>query len=332
MTSLVQLDPHTELRRLLRQLPLPLLPDGENFGVMMDALEFAADSRQGVIAVGAGDCGKSVALAWAAQEFEAGEMESAAADPAYRPRRVVRLNASIPKTSLELLKAIYKAAFDTDPILRVRGVLKGPSELLRELALRLREEDVAAVILDDADAVSVAMLEHVTGLMAVATDDHPDRLHGATETLVDGAVLPQGVGVLVCGTARLEQNLVTGSEIGNAWKKTVHLRAIAAAAVPGVMMQLLETWRFAAEHLGPDAWAKVVKEKVSFGRPVPIGSLDALARLYVRRAVLIAQESGQLLQRTTEIPWDEDLLSQVRKELHVPYSAYTPSLDVADAA
>ena len=100
---------------------MPLLVDGDQYAVILDALEFAADTRQGFVAFGAGDCGKSVMLAWAAQEFEQGERRAAARDPAYWPWRVVRLNASKPKTPLELLCALYRTALDTDPMLRVRG-------------------------------------------------------------------------------------------------------------------------------------------------------------------------------------------------------------------
>lgn len=155
-------------------------------------------------------------LAWAVQEFEQGERRLAAEDPAYRPRRVVRLNASKPKTPLELLCALYRAALDTDPILRVRGRGKGPSEVLRELVLRLRDEAVAVLVIDDADALSAELLELIAGLMAVATDDHPDRLAGGDLATSPTAVTPQGTGVVLAGTARLETTLTSGSEPGNA--------------------------------------------------------------------------------------------------------------------
>jgi hypothetical protein len=233
---------------------------------------------------------------------------------------------------VELLSAIYREALDTDPILRARGVLKGPSDLARELVLRLREEDVAVLILDDADALTPAMLEHVTGLMAVATDGHPDRLQAATETAADGTVLPQGVGVLIAGTARVEQTLSEGGELGNAWKKTVHVAALDAGSVPFVMTQLLPTWHVAATAMGDAAWAKFVKEKVSYGRAMPIGALDALARLFVRRSVLIAREEGRMMRDIHDVPWDEALMKQVRRELLVPSGTYVPGLGATKEA
>lgn len=44
--------------------------------------------------------------------------------------------------------------------------------------------------------------------------------------------------------------------------------------------------------MGAEAWGQFVKEMISYGRPMPIGAPDALARLYVRRSLLIAREIG----------------------------------------
>ncbi len=323
-----------EVHRLMRQMPLPLLVDGDQYAVLLDALEFAADSRQGVVAFGAGDCGKSVTLTWAAQEFEQGERRLAQQDPAYRPRRVVRLNASKPKTPIELLCALYRAALDTDPVLRVRGKAKGPSEVLRELVLRMRDEDVAVVVIDDADALSAELLELIAGLMAVATDDHPDRLAGGDLTSSATAVTPQGIGVVLAGTARLETSLTGGSELGNAWKMLVRVGPVPADAVPVVLQQLLPVWHEAAVTMGDAAWMQFVRERISYGRAMPIGALDSLARLYVRRSILIARESGVVIRRADELPWDAALMEQVRMELLVPRSSFTPgfSTDTEAAA
>ena len=65
-------------------------------------------------------------------------------------------------------------------MLRVRGREKGPSEVLRELVLRMRDEHVAVLVIDDADALSAELLELIAGLMAVATDDHPNAWRAAT--------------------------------------------------------------------------------------------------------------------------------------------------------
>lgn len=312
-----------EVQRLMRQMPLPLLVDGDQYAVLLDAVEMAADSRQGVVAVGAGDCGKSVTLAWAVQEFEQGECRLAAQDAAYRPRRVVRLNASEPKTAIELLSALYRAALATDPVLRARGRAKGPSEVLRDLVLRMRDEDVAVLVIDDADALSAELLELIAGLMAVATDDHPDRLAGGDLVTSPTAVTPQGIGAVLGGTARLETTLTSGSELGNAWKKLVRVRPVAADAVPLVRQQLLPTWRTAANQMGEVAWGQFVRERISYGRAMPIGALDSLPRLYVRRSILIARVTSVVIRRADELPWDAALVEQVRTELLVPRSSFT---------
>jgi len=319
-----------EVQRLLRQLPLPLLTDGDHYTSLLDGLEFAADMRQGVVALGPGDSGKSVALAWAVDEFARSELKLRRHDAAYRPRRAVMLNVGKLTTGIDLFSTIYRVAFDTDPGLRVRGAAKKASELLRDLMLRLREEDVAVVVLDDADALSAELLALIAGLMAVATDEHPERLvksdAGAT------AVIPQGVGIVLCGTARLEASLFAGSEIGNAWKTLVRVGLVAADTVPHAMRQLLPTWSAAATAMGDDAWAMFVREHVSYSRHMPIGALDTLARLYVRRAFFTAMEVGRVVQRCDDIPWDAPLLAQVRKEVLVPASTFTRGFDMPAAA
>jgi len=59
---------------------------------------------------------------------------------------------------------------------------------------------------------------------------------------------------------------------------------------------------------------------------MPIDALDSLVSLYVRRSLLIARKTGVTLRRVKEIGWDADLLEQVRSDLLVPRSTYTPSL------
>jgi hypothetical protein len=317
-----------DVQRLLRQLPLPILADAPRYPLALDAIDAAADSRQGVLVLGGGDCGKSVALSWAVQEFARAEAELQQADTAYRPRRVVRFNVSRPRTPMDLLSAIYRQAFDTDPVIRVRGRTKDASDLLRELLLRLRDEEVAVLVLDDADALSAELLEWTARVMAVATDDHPDRLQADG----GGSLVPQGVGVVLSGTARLEATIHQGSEVGNAWKKVVRIGPVSAVEVPYTLCALLPPWASAAAHMGDEAWAQLITKTVSYGRAMPIGTLDALARLYVRRAVVIAQMQGQTFRRVEDIPWDAPLLEQVRQELLVPTSSYTAAFDTSSAA
>lgn len=84
--------------------------------------------------------------------------------------------------------------------------------------------------------------------------------------------------------------------------------------------------------MGEEAWRQYITRAVSYGRAMPIGTLDALARLYVRRALLIAQWEGQTFRRAEDIPWDAPLLEQVRQELLVPTSSYAPGFDPSSAA
>jgi len=114
----------------------------------------------------------------------------------------------------------------------------------------------------------------------------------------------------------------------------VRVGPVTAEAVPVVLQQLLPTWRTAAQQMGDVAWSQFVRERISYGRAMPIGALDSLARLYVRRSVLIARETGLVTRRAEELPWDAALMEQVRTELLVPRSTYTPgfSTDTEAAA
>lgn len=307
------------VQHLLRALPLPILSDElESFSWCYDALEQAADTRVGVVLVGPGDSGKSVGLRWAARQFEAEELRLVREHAPYRPRRVVRLCKLAVQTPLDFLIALYRAAFDATPSLRLLGRAKRAEELFAEIVERLRDEDVAAVVVDDADALPDAVIEQLTGLMARSTDEHPDQLGEATLATPGGTVAPLGVGVVLAGTAKLEARISRGGEVGNAWKRVCRVSAVPAAQVPAVLARLLPAFGVASTTLGPLGWATFVHQHVTFGRATPIGTLDHVARQYVRRLVIDAVSAGRLVRSLAEVPWDPAMLEQIRTETLVP--------------
>ena len=310
---------------LLQRLALPLIPDFvDATAYAMDALEQAVASRQGVVLIGPGDCGKSTAMTQAIRAFEDAEARVSKESSDYEDRRIVHVHGLRADKELDVIVALYVAAFETAPILKTAGRRKTVDEVLRELTTRLRDERVAALVLDDAQDIAAPALHLIERLMAHAVDREAGRLGAATATAADGTVAPAGVGVVLVGTARLEHAIRYGEEAGNAWKTIQHVHALPAESVPDALCRLLPAWAAGAAALGATAWADFVATHITLGRPVPIGSLDMMARLYVRRLATAALDEGVTWTSLAEVPWDRDMLCYVRQEVLVPHGGVLP--------
>jgi hypothetical protein len=304
---------------LLRQLPLPLMPDALiAYAWANDAIEQAADTRQGVVLVGPGDCGKSTALSHAVRAFEAGELATALHDATYHVRRVVHVRTILATTEDEALVALYAEAFGVPPLPKTQGRRKHVTEVFAETVERLRDEHVAVIVIDDADDLPDPVIQVIEKLMARATDAHPERMGERTISAPGGTIAPQGIGIVIAGTAKLEATITLGDESGNAWKAVRRVGPIEAGAVADVFAQLLPAAAAAQRQMGQTAFARLVHEQLTFGRPMGIGTLDAIVRQYVRRAVITQMDQGRVLTQLTDVPWDTDLLAVARSETLAP--------------
>ncbi len=304
---------------LLRQLPLPLMTEQLiAYAWANDAVEQAADTRQGVVLVGPGDCGKSTALTHAVQQFEAGEIATAQRDTTYHVRRVVQVRSILATNEEEALVALYTAAFDVAPHPRTQSRRKHVTELFAELVERLRDEHVAVIVVDDADDLPAPVIRVIERLMARATDAHPERLGAQSLGAPGGTIAPQGIGIVIAGTARLEATITLGEEAGNAWKAVRRVTAIEAGAVADIFAHLLPCAGMAQRQLGTVAFARLVHEHLTFGRPMGIGTLDAIVRQYVRRMVITQMEQGRVLTELADVPWDLGMLTVARSEILAP--------------
>jgi hypothetical protein len=210
------------------------------------------------------------------------------------------------KTRRKVFTAIYRAAFDVAPVLRVRGSIKEDDDLRSDLIARLDEERIAALVFEDAQSFEPDVLEAIRDVMAISQDFAKERL---TNTPNGTKVRALGIGVLLVGTEELQVNLAEMRD--RHWIITRHAGGVAKDDVPKVFAAMLPAFASAAKTMGLKAWKSFLKAHVARGRSVPISQVEDIIRVYVRRT-LVEQPD---LQYLSQIPWDEELFREVVADL-----------------
>lgn len=299
-----------ESTHLVEELELPILEEIDALAWIGDAVDQAAAERKGIAVVGRKGAGKTVAAAQALRRFEAAEKQIAKADDRYEKRRAIVVQGPRSAKRVEVLAEIWYAATGVHPFRLVRGRRKSDEQLLDELIVKLAHENIAVVIVDEAENLSEEGL--------IALRDIISKAEGAAKNRFSGqGYRPAGVGVVLVGTYRLKARLIRSEEAGHRWVSIREVEDLTPAEAAEVYRHFLPCFAAHAEELGEDEWKEYVRLRVVKGRPVPVRQIENHVRSYVRR---VAAESEEEIESKADIPFDQELFEWTLAELVVPAS------------
>ena len=290
---------------------LPLLDAGVPvLDMFADCLGQVAAERRGVVLLAPQGAGKSIAIARDVSRFNAEEeRRRAELDAQYQPRRIIVVGTLRIRAPRDLYRWLFKQAFGTDPVEYLYRRKKTDEELRADFIARCVEENVVAVVVDEAQTLEQPILDALRDLMAVAEPNAAERI----ETTADGvsSLRPQGVGVLLVGTLAVQARLHEIPEIGRRWIRSEIVGLTEAADAPGMLAKLLPAFAQGAAEMGEEAWATFIAQAVTRGHTVPISTLADLTRGFIRRVC----DDQPDVQDIKDLHWNQDIFQQAAYEL-----------------
>jgi hypothetical protein len=289
-------------------LALPHLPQLGVGDRLHEALDKTVQSRQMVAALGHKGIGKSFRLTSAVEWHGLLEVGRCAKLPGAVPQTVRVVHNSRRLTYEEAIVSLV-LMLDRRTPLKERG-RRLPVDTLKEVICALMEaKHVAALVIDEGEVASEAVLDAVRDVAALSADLTRRRLGSAD------AEVPLGVGVLFVGNPDMEFTLRNHVEYGQRLKEVVHLPPLSM----GDASRVLKAWLPASARLGGDdvkGWNDVVRTDVCRDRPTTMRYLANLVREYVRRLA----RAGRLDAVTSldGVPVDLKLLAEVAAGLLPP--------------
>lgn len=322
-------------------LELPYLDGLETGAVLRDVLDAVAATRRGGGVFGPKGSGKSAELAVQVEHFHEAEAAREDADAAYRPRRVVVLQAprgqdgpagsargragrgAAPLVGYRaVLLAMLREIIGAEPSDRVRARRKENHELLRDAAEETRGANVAVVAVEEAERLAPDGLTALRDFMAEAEARDPGRqARGPGDAR---AFRAGGVGVLLVGTPDVRSWVEGTPDAGERWSHCESVAGLPAASVPDVFRHFFPAFadaeRLADAGVGEGAWRAGIIAIVAAGRPtVSLRMIENHARNYFRLLVNDAPPEAPALTRETA-PYDADVfaLAAERANWHLP--------------
>lgn len=237
------------------RLALPVLPNPAADQAIGEAVHIAMSQGRIAAVCGPKGSGKTLALTRVLASVEASEMAREEASADYTPRTVVRLGTLRSEDGRAILGMVFRAIMGTD--LKMTGA-KGQRhayEYLLELVVQcLHHANVAALAIDEGELLSPTALTVLRDIMAVAESAAADRL----STGRDGVVYrPASVGMVLLGTAVLQQRLFATTEWGERVLTCLEIPAmawpLASAAYTGTLPAMAD-----AATADPEAWQQLL--------------------------------------------------------------------------
>lgn len=282
---------------------LPVLSDLNAMSWLADGLDQAVTERKGVAVVGAKGTGKSVALRRVMDEFIEVEAEVEAGD-ANRPRRgLAVLTGPRSENRRAVLDVIWKAVVGMEPM-RQRGRKIADEKLLEMLIEEILRQNVAVIVVDEAENLSYEALEVLRDIVSLAETTSKRRFSDETYRAA-------GVGVLLVGTRKLAPRLRESGEAGHRWLRIQSVSALDPDEAAQVYLDFLPQIQIHVDEIGEEGWLEYVRIHVCMGKPVPIRLIENHVRNYARR--MFANDAT--LNRD-EIPFEEEIFEYTLKELH----------------
>jgi hypothetical protein len=294
---------------LARNLGVPVLPDATDaIQWAPDLLEQAVSERKIVAMVGEKGTGKSVAADRAVARHDAAEQLKRRLDERYPTVRTVTVLCPRGADARAIIVEVYRAAFDASPLERAKGVRKTDQDLLAETVVRLLDECVGVLVIDEAELLLDEGMDALRDINAKSERTAVERYDG------NGDKLAAGVGILLVGTYDVEVALGSSLEDGQRATRVRRLAGLNPAAVPDVYTRLLPAFAQGAKQMGKRKWERFIETEVTHRLSVPIRFLETHTRHYVRRMA----ENHPETEHGKDIPWDAAEFTYTLSELRRP--------------
>lgn len=288
---------------LVEELELPLLEDYEPMVWIEEAVDLAASNRKGTVVVGPKGVGKSVGVRQAVEAFDSAERAKQDQDATYERRRILSLHAPRDDQYRDVIGRIWKEAAGMKMSYR-RGMHgKGQDELLYQLVEKLLSQNVAVVVLDEAERLSEVGLEALRDLISAAETK-------ARERQTHNGDAPGGVGVVLVGTPDVRTRLQRSDEMGHRWLRVFEVQRPSLSDAARYYRQALPCLDAFATQKGDTYWHDYLRTEVLDGQQVAIRFLEHHIRRYVRWVV--SQDPS--IESIEEIEMDRELFESAADE------------------
>ena len=279
----------------VEDLLLPIVEDVHARIWIIDAIDQAAKERKGVAVLGEKGVGKSIGIAEAIRDFEAGEDQKEAG----QRRAVFRIQSPQANDRVNVIAAIHHAITGDHLETRENGRRIPEDVLFAELVADMLNANVAALIFDEAEYLSDTALDVIRGIISRAESDSKNRFVGRHYR-------PAGVGVVLVGTTQLKSRLDVTGEAGHRWLRAQRVGMLSPARAALVYRKFLPCLEHHAREISDEAWSQFVH--VNFcPRSVPIRFVENHVREYVRRI----GNYNPAIRSVVEVPYMEEVLIQV---------------------
>jgi hypothetical protein len=306
--------PHLSLRffdtapdDLAEHLALPLVDGLTLDGRMRDALDHAVTTRRGAVVIGAKGCGKSVALARAVAWLEHQEYQREQRNDAYVRRSVHYVPSFAARRYHEGLTVLCRQMLGISFHPNVRGGRKQEDDLRTELLLACRDQNIVALVIDEAERVSPECLRLLRDLMAEA------EWHGAHGAVVAGAKRAVGLGVLLVGTPVLRAPIMATDEAAQRWSLLVDVDRLLVHEATDILLAWFPAWPRRDAPGSTDTVSRLVERWLVEAGGVPWRTLENVARLYFRYVQRNRHTAAQYTRETAL--WNAPLFVYVAQQV-----------------
>jgi type II secretory pathway predicted ATPase ExeA len=313
MSRQLQIGGIDESTYLVHEIELPVIEDLRVRQWMDDALTQAVAERKGVALIADKGVGKTVAIKKAVSAFEDAERTIEEKDAKHLRRRVKVAQSPRSDSRVEVIAALYMAITGIDIARKRRGRSRSEHDLLLELVSDIRGQNVAAIVLDEAENLSEAGVEVVRDIMSIAESESTERY-----TKTGSGFRSAGVGAVLVGTRDLLPRLAGSEEAGQRWVRIQPVRGLDLDEASEIYCQYLPAFAKRAKK-AKKQWGELLESKVMPDGRIPIRRVENHVRAYIRRMILASEEG---YTKTEQIPWDEDVFLYTLSELpRDPYAA-----------
>lgn len=319
MTRQITLGGLDPLDNLAGGLELPTISTLPAMAAVAEALDDAVTRRTGVLVVGEKGVGKSYALRRVVADFEQAERDRQDVDDGYQRRRLLPVHGLYSPRYRDALLYLLRLVTGEDVRPRVHGAPVTEDALIERLYLHSLDDNVVALVVDEAERLSPAALMLLRDVMAKAVAHDPSQA-----VTTDSRAL--GLGVVLVGATPARAMVAATVEQGHRWARTITVDAVQPEAVGAIYEAWFPGFRGEIARRPAAWWQSVVDGHVTLGQSVAVRSLDHHARLYWR--YVLRTLDG--ITARDEVPLDMDLFKYAAEQ--TPWQRGVPHRPLHDGA